>query len=425
MYKINWKKELSGAIKIGGAKNAVLKIIPAGLLMKKVTLNNVPDIEDIQTFIQILTGYWVECSYDRKNKIFKMDSTNLWNKWKIDNKHFSDIRASIMLLSPILKRLWEIYIPTPGWDKIWRRGIEAHVNWLNAIWYKISVETVDWKEFIKWEWKAKEWNFIVNWAFSVTWTENIIISNILRKGETTIKNAAIEPHVMNLIDFFRKAWADIKIRFDNTIVINWVEELDEEIEFDIISDYLQSGTYMVIAALCSKEYLDIQNARIQDLYTFLEKFKEMWVKFEDLWNDTLRVYRSNNLKAVKIQTNIHPWFPTDLQSLFALLMTQAKWESRIHEILYEWRLWWLVELEKMWANLKIVNPHEAKIFGESKYEWKYVDSWDLRAGCAVAIAGLMAEWQTVVTNVQYIKRGYEDFVGNLKMLWADIEEIEG
>ncbi len=424
MYKVKWWKELSGTIAVGGAKNAVLKIIPAALLLRKVTLKNVPNIEDIQTFLHILKGYWVVCSYDAEAREFTMDSTDLKNLEWVEHSHFSDIRASIMLLAPILERLGNIYIPTPGGDKIGRRGIEAHVDWLNNIGYSISVVEEDWKEFISWEGKSESWDKIINASFSVTGTENIITSNVLRPGETIIKNTAIEPHVMNLIDFLREAWADIKVRYDNTVIVNGVSELKEEMDFEIISDYLQSGTYMVIAALCSKDYLDIQNARIEDLYTFLETIKKAGVKYEDLWNDTLRVYRSKNLTAVDVQTNIHPGFPTDLQSLFAILMTQATWESRIHEILYEWRLGWLVELEKMWGNAKIINPHEAKLFWPTPFEGAMVTSWDLRAGCAVVIAGLMAQWETTVTNIKYIKRGYENFLENLQSLGADIEEVE-
>ena len=422
MFKIKWGKKLSGTIKVGGAKNAVLKIIPAALLLKKVTLRNVPNIEDIHTFLHILKWYWVDCSYDSEKREFYMDSTHLKDLEWVDHSHFSDIRASIMLLSPILHRLGKIYIPTPWGDNIWVRWIEAHVDWLNAIGYTVEVVEDNGATFVKWEGKSMSWDKIINASFSVTWTENIIISNVLRAGETIVKNIAIEPHVMNLIDFLRKAGADIKVRFDNTVIIRGVEKLEENMDFDIISDYLQSGTYMVIAALCSEEYLDIENARIDDLYTFLDTIKKAWVKFENRGNDTLRVYRSPNLKAVKIQTNIHPGFPTDLQSLFAILMTQAKWESRIHEILYEWRLGWLVELEKMWVQLKIINPHEAKIFWPNKMEWTTVTSWDLRAGCAVVIAWLIAGWETNVTNIKYIKRGYEDFLDNLKMLWADVKE---
>ncbi len=423
MFRIQWGKKLSGTIKVWGAKNAVLKIIPAALLLQKVTLKNVPNIEDIQTFLHILKWYGVDCNYNEETREFYMDSTNIRDLDWVDHSHFSDIRASIMLLSPILHRLGNICIPMPGGDKIWARWIEAHVDGLNAIGYNIEVFWEDGKDFVKWEGSVEAGDRIINASFSVTGTENIIISNVLREWQTTVKNIAIEPHVMNLIDFLRQAWADIKVRYDNTVIINGVSELKQEMDFEIISDYLQSGTYMVIAALCSQEYLDIENARIDDLYTFLDAFKKAWVKFEDRWNDTLRVYRANTFNPVKIQTNIHPGFPTDLQSLFAILMTQANGESRIHEILYEWRLGWLVEFEKMWAQLKLINPHEAKLFGPTQFEWTTVTSWDLRAWCAVVIAWLIATWETQVTNIKYIKRWYENFLENLQKLWADIEEV--
>jgi UDP-N-acetylglucosamine 1-carboxyvinyltransferase len=158
----------------------------------------------------------------------------------------------------------------------------------------------------------------------------------LRQGKTIIKSSAIEPHVMNLISFLRKAWADIKIRFNHEIIINWIKKLNKDFEFDIIADYIESGTYMVIWALASKEYIDIINARIDDLYVFIEKLKEAWVKVKHLWKDNLRVYRAKKLVWTQIQTNIFPGFPTDLQSPFGILMTQAKWISKIHEVLFEW-----------------------------------------------------------------------------------------
>ena len=180
---------------------------------------------------------------------------------------------------------------------------------------------------------------------------------------------AIEPHVMNLISFLKKAWAKIKIRYNHVIIIEGVNELIDNFEFEIVKDYIESGTYMIIAALASKEYLDIEWARINDLYIFIEKLKEAWIKVKDLWNDILRVYRTRKLKWISFQTNIFPGFPTDLQSPFSVLMTQAKWISKIHEILFEWRLNFLVELEKMKANAAILNPHEALLFGPVKLQW--------------------------------------------------------
>ena len=222
----------------------------------------------------------------------------------------------------------------------------------------------------------------------------------------------------------RMAWADIKIKYNHEIIIEWVAELNSDFEFEVVADYIEAGTYMVIAALASEKYLDIKNARIEDLYTFIEKLKESWVKVEDLWNDILRVYKAEKIKPVSIQTNIFPGFPTDLQSPFAILQSQADGTSRINEVMFEGRLNFLVELEKMTAKIAILNPHEAMIFWPNPLRWTTVTSWDLRAGMAMIIAGLIASWETTVTNVEYIYRGYENFVQKLKDLWADITEID-
>lgn len=168
-----------------------------------------------------------------------------------------------------------------------------------------------------------------------------------RTATTTIQLAAFEPHIFNLIDFLRKAGVQIDIRYDHTIIIHGTRNLKTELDFEVISDYLQSGTFAIIGALCAKTYIDIQRARITDLTAFLYKLHEAGVQTKDLGNDTLRVYRANSLKAVNIQTNIFPGFPTDLMPLFTVLMTQCKGTSRVHEILYEGRLNWLVEYERL------------------------------------------------------------------------------
>ena len=417
MYKINWKKELSWTVKIWGSKNAVLPIIAASLLIKwKTTLTNVPEIGDVFTFLDIIKEIWVKVEF--KNHILKLDSTKLKHT-DFDLEKMKKIRVSILLLAPLLDRLWKISIPTPWGCNLGKRPIDDHIKWLENIWYKsiINFESIDL------EWETKSWDLEINAGFWVTVTENLLVANVLRKGTTTIKLAAIEPHVMNLVDFLRKAWAKISIRYDHTIIVEWVEELKNNVEdFEIVSDYIQSGSYMVIWALCSKDFITIENARVDDLFFFIQKMREMWVKLDILENDKVRVYRSKNLKPTNIQTNVFPGFPTDLQSPFALLMTQAQWVSKIHEVLFEWRLGWLVELEKMGLSIKILNPHEAEITWWVDFKWNTVTSWDLRAGCAVAIAGLMAEGETLVTNNVYIKRWYEDFIENLQNLGAEIEE---
>jgi UDP-N-acetylglucosamine 1-carboxyvinyltransferase len=419
MLVVKWQKELSWTIKVSWSKNAALPILWAALLVNwRVTLNRVPKIWDVNTFLDILEWIWVKYTWEWNSLHF--DSSKITNE-NLNFEKIKKIRSSIFLLSPLLHFFGKIRIPFPGWCSIWARPIDAHLNWLEAIWYNSKC---DGEEIIL-DGKLKTGLKILNSSFWVSSTENLIVANVLRDWVTIIKNAATEPHVMNLIDFLRKAWADIKIRYNHEIIITWVYWLKSNFTFDIVADYIESGTYMVIWALASKEYIDIIDARINDLYTYIEKLKEAWVKVKDLWNDVLRVYKAEKLKAVKIQTNIFPGFPTDLQSPFSILLTQAKWESKIHEVLFEWRLNFLVELEKMWTKYLIHNPHEATIIWPNNLKWwQTVTSWDLRAWAAVVIAWLIASWETKITNVIYIYRWYENFVQKLKKLWADIEERE-
>ncbi len=417
MLVVKWQNKLSWVISVSWSKNAALPILWASLLIKwKIKLDKVPKIWDVNTFLDILEWIWVKYNWEWNS--LNLDTTNITNK-NLNFDKIKKIRSSIFLLSPLLHYFWDIKIPFPWGCSIGKRPIDAHLNWLEAIWYNSKF---DWEEIIL-SWTLQFWEKILNAGFWVSSTENLIVANVLRQGKTIIKNSAIEPHVINLIDFLRKAWADIKIRYNHEIIITWVKLLKTKIEFEIVTDYIESWTYMIIWALASNEYIDIENARINDLYTFIEKLKEAWVKVKDLWNDTLRVFKANKLNSISIQTNIFPAFPTDLQSPFAILMSQAEWISKIHEVLFEWRLNFLVELEKMKGNIAIMNPHEALIFGPNNLKWwSTVTSWDLRAWAAMVIAWLIANWETKITNVEYIYRWYENFVEKLQWLWADIKD---
>jgi UDP-N-acetylglucosamine 1-carboxyvinyltransferase len=172
-------------------------------------------------------------------------------------------------------------------------------------------------------------------GFAVTATENLITANLRRPGHTRIHLAAIEPHVVNLIDFLKKQGADITINYDHTIDIIGVETIAPIGEFAIGYDYIESGTFVIFGALCSQEYIDIHHACISDLTSFLGKCHEVGVRFEDRGNDTLRVFKSEPLQAVKFQTNVFPGFPTDLQSVFCILLSQAEGVSRVQEIMFE------------------------------------------------------------------------------------------
>ncbi len=418
MFIVKWWNELSGEVTIWGSKNAVLPILAASLLVKwKTILTNVPVIGDVHTFLEILESLWVHT--ELSGTTLTLDTSHIEKK-DFDDAKMKKIRASVLLLAPLLHHFWEVDIPSPGGCNLGKRPVDAHLNALQDIGYKVQQDE---EGNIKIHGKSQSGDRTLNAAFGVTPTENILVANVLRKGVTTIKNAALEPHVMNLVDFLRTAGADISIRYDHTIIVEGVEELKELPPFAIVSDYIQSGTYMVIAALCAKDYIDIHHARIKDLYSYIEKFREAGVKVEEREDDTLRVYRAHTIVPHSIQTNIFPGFPTDLQSPFVVMMTQAEGTSYIHEVLFESRLGWLVELEKLGANIGILNPHEAEIEGKTELKGAQVTSWDLRAGAAMVIAGLIARGETHITNIDYIKRGYEDFVANLKNLGADIEDI--
>lgn len=418
MLKIKKSDNLAGEVTISGSKNAVLPIMAAALLIRgQTTLSNVPDILDVHDFIHFFESLWAVVSF--QNNVINLDATHI----SLDNMDTSKIartRAGIYFIAGLLSRFKEANIPFPTWDKIGKRPIDEHVNGYVNMGYDFE-ESSEMLHF-RWVWSSQDVS--IDWYFAVSATANLILWAVSRRGVTTINLCAFEPHIFNLIDFLRTAGIQIDVRYDHTIIVHGWTELSSKIEHTIISDYLQSWTFAIIAALASKDYLDIVNARISDLGAFLYKLHEAGVKTQDLWNDTLRVFRADKLQAVKIQTNIFPGFPTDLMPLFTVLMTQSEGVSIVHEILYEARLNWLVEYEILWGNIDINNPHQAQITGPTQFTGWTVNSWDLRAGAAMVIAWLIATWETTVQNVYWIKRGYDNLIWKLQDLGADIEEIE-
>jgi len=418
MYRIKTSDHLQGSVTMSGSKNATLPILAACILVRgKVVLHNVPKIGDVMTFLSIIET--LGGIYDFNGNTLALDTSNL-DIVHINADMIKKIRASILLLSPILHWFGSIEIPFPWGCNLGKRPIDAHLSGLSRIGYTYTQS----EKSIAISGKALDWDIELDAGFWVTSTENLIVANVLRKWCSTIHLSAIEPHVMNLIDFLRAAGANIKIRYNHTIVIEGVDSLKNEFDFEIISDYIESGTFMIIGALLSEEYLDIHHARIDDLYAYMDKMRRAGVRIDVIGEDSVRVYRAQELCKVDIQTNIFPWFPTDLQSPFAVLLTQAEGVSKIHEIMFEGRLNFLVELDKMRGHTAILNPHEALIFGKTPLRGALVTSWDLRAGVAMVIAGLLAKWETLVTNIEYIERGYENFVKKLQSLGALIEVVK-
>lgn len=300
-----------------------------------------PDIGDIRTLLAIIASLGVDVSFEKG--IVRLDTSKM-TMASLDYALIRKIRVGIMLIPALLARFSDVKMPYPGGCNIGKRGIEEHLQGFRSMGYQVDFDG----ENIHIFGQAKSGEIECVPYFSVTATENMIMANAWRNGSTTIRIAAIEPHVVNLIESLESMGAKIHLNYDHTITIEG-QSLDTEQTFraNIIHDYIESGTFVVFGALASKDFIDIKNARIKDLSSFLEKCREVGVRFENLGGDTLRVYRSEDLKAVKFQTNVFPGFPTDLQSIFGVLLTQADGISRVQEIMFEGRLNFLVEIEKM------------------------------------------------------------------------------
>lgn len=418
MFVINGSKHLEGSVEIGGSKNAALPLMAASLLIEEVsTLTNVPDISDIHDFIHFYESIGARVSFEENT--LTIDSRNI-SLSSIDTSKISRTRAGIYFIAWLSARFGEANIPFPSGDKIGKRPIDEHIEGYKNMGYQFEEK----EDMLCFSGYGSSEDVTITAYFAVTATANLIMWAARRNGKTTIQLAAFEPHIFNLVDFLRKAWVQIDIKYDHTIIVHGKREIEKNINHEVISDYLQSGTFAIIAALASKEYIDIHRARIQDLSAFLHKLHKAWVKTEDRGNDTLRVFRAKNLTAVDIQTNIFPWFPTDLMPLFTVLMTQCEGTSRVHEVLYEWRLNWLVEYERLGCSPRIVNLHEAKITWPNNLVWAQVNSWDLRSGAAMVIAGIIASGETIVENVYWINRGYDHLLEKLQAIWVDIKKVE-
>ena len=417
MLTLHWPQQLSWDVSISGSKNAALPLIASSLYFKESVLENVPRIGDVFTFLKIIESLGVKVNFS--GNTLTMDTENM-SIDTLDLSLIKKIRVGIFLIPILLERFGKVEIPFPGGCNIGKRPIDEHIHWFE----KMGYTNESYEDIVKFTGKYSEESISLSAGFAVTATENMIIANVFRPGKTTIELAAIEPHVLNLIHFFQQTGANITVEYNHVITIIWVQEKPMKSHGSVIHDYIESGTFVIFWALASNPYIDIHHARIEDLRAFLFKCSEAWVRWEDLWDDTLRVHNSREtLKSIAIQTNIFPGFPTDLQSPFAILLTQAEGISRIHEVLFEGRLNWLVEIEKMKWHVAIMNPHEALVFWKTPLRWSTVSSWDLRAGVAMIIAGMISDGDTFITNVEYIERGYEDIIGKLGKLWASIKTI--
>ncbi len=408
MFKIEYSPNLKWEIIISGSKNAALPIVAANLCIdNKVTLLNKPNIKDVLSMETL-----AKSAIEKSKEYFDL-TDDLAKKF----------RASILLIPFGLIKYGKVKFVGSGGCNIGKRPLDMFDDALvNA---GITVTQWEYKTF-EVTWIPKK-NIMLQW-FSVTAIEALLMYLAFANNfdyEINIYQVAIEPHVRNLIDFLNTIGADIHLNVDHSIVVKPSKIAVKEKEFTIIADYIEAGTYFAIWAGADDSELTIKWCNVDDLSALYSIATKIGIDFKILDKYTIRVSSKNkkNYHAVKFETRIYPWFPTDLQSIFGTLLTQATGISKIFETLYEGRFNYLTELENLWAKIEILNPHEAIVIWPTKLRGGYVSSTDLRCGGAMVLAWIMAKWTTNIMNEDIIARGYDDIVAKLQKIWVKITAV--
>ena len=427
-FYIKGGKELSGSIEIPGSKNAALPILAATLAVNGISrVTNIPDLSDTRGFMEIMKSIGAKIEQDADNKRnFTIDARNLTGGGNVSGSYISKMRSSIMFLAPVLARFGRVNIPFPGGCVLGKRSVDTHLNVFKAL----GATIIESETHIELELNNSEFigNQFVMPELSVTATENALIAMAFAKGNSNLRLAASEPHVQNLCEFLKSAGAKISGIGSHALEISGIDANENiSAEIEVTSDYLQVGTY-VLAGILTNSEITVKNAEISHLDSFIERLKQTGAQFEICEkNRTIKTLKRNTstqkLTAVDIQTGVFPKFATDLHPQFAVLLTQCEGVSKIQETLFERKFAYLLELEKMGADVEIQNPHVFKVTGPTSLIGTTVASQDIRAGAAMILAALITDGTTEITNIHYIHRGYEDIEENLTNLGAEITTV--
>lgn len=409
-------RELSGTIKISGAKNSAVALIPAAILSdEKVTIYNVPDISDTHALIDIMNQLGAKINYE--NEIMSIDTSDIKNTM-IEEKYAKKLRASYYFMGALLSKFKSVEMYFPGGCNIGKRPIDLHLKGFESL--GATIENIGDKFIIKAD-KLTGARIYLDFA-SVGATINIMLAAVKAEGETIIYNAAKEPEIVNIATFLNNMGADITGAGTSEIHIEGVEKLGEAI-IDVIPDRIEAGTYLIAGALAGNE-LKIDSIIKEHIDALIAKLKEAGIKMKVKENNII-VSKSNKMKPINVKTLVYPGFPTDLGQPITVLLTQCNGKSIFEETIWETRFGHVDHLNNMGASLTH-NNKTAIISGPTKLIGTDVIASDLRAGAALVIAGLVAEGETVITDIEHILRGYENIVEKLNNVGAKIriEDID-
>jgi UDP-N-acetylglucosamine 1-carboxyvinyltransferase len=421
-FVIEGGTQLRGTVTPSGNKNAALPILAATLLTDEpVTLRNVPRIRDVEDMLALLVRLGVEIrelsEHDLVLHARDVKTTEL------DREICSRIRTSILFAGPMLARMGQIRLPPPGGDVIGRRRVDTHLHALRALGVEIHVN-----DGFDMQTDGLRGRDVFLDEASVTGTENALMAAVLAKGTTIIRNAASEPHVQDLARLLNQMGAHISGIGSNTLTIEGVEKL-HGVEFEIGPDYIETGSFIGLAAVTRGELL-IKNAAPERLPMVFLTFKrlgvECQVRGQDVFvsaHQSLRIENDLNNAIPAIADGIWPQFPTDLMSIALVVATQCEGTILMWEKMFEGRMFWVDKLMNMGGRVILCDPHRAVVVGPSHLHGERLESPDIRAGMALLLAALCARGQSTIGNIGQIDRGYERIEEKLQKLGARIERV--
>jgi UDP-N-acetylglucosamine 1-carboxyvinyltransferase len=411
----NQNLQLKGKVKISGAKNAVLPAIAASLLTKeKIKLKNIPLVKDVFTILTLVKELGAD--YNIRRKSLSVQVKSILSE-EASYELVRAMRASILVLGPLLARHGKAIVSLPGGCAIGSRPIDLHIQGLERLGASISLE----HGYITAEAKKLQGTEIEFEKKTVGGTENILMAASLAKGETILKNCSLEPEVANLCQLLVKMGAKIDGIGEETIRIKGIQELGGATH-EIIPDRIEAGTFLIAGALTGGNII-LSHVFANQLRTIIEKLRYSGAKIEEINNHSLRVIGSDVIRAQDITTSPYPGFPTDMQAQFMVMMTQAEGTSIITETIFDRRFSHVNELLRLGANIEVTGD-KAMVRGKSPLSGAEILATDLRASASLVLAGLIANGETIINDAEHLNRGYENIEEKLKSLGAHIERFK-
>ena len=413
-YAIKGGNPLVGEVEIGGAKNAALAILAAAIMTDEtVVIENVPDVRDTNVLMQAMESIGVIIQRMDRHTV-KINASQI-SDLVIEDDYIKKIRASYYLLGALLGKYRKAEVALPGGCNIGLRPIDQHIKGFRALGANVRIE----HGLIITETERLRGNHIYMDVVSVGATMNVMMAAVMAEGQTVIENAAKEPHVVDLANFLNSMGANIKGAGTDVVKIRGVSHLHGT-EYGIIPDQIEAGTFMFAAAV-TKGDVTVKNVIPKHLESISAKLLEIGCEVEES-DDAVRVVASKPLGHTHVKTLPYPGFPTDMQPQMSAVLGIAEGTSTVTESIFENRFKYVDELTRMGASIK-VESNIAIVTGTANYTGARVSAPDLRAGAALVIAGLSAEGITIVDDIYYIERGYENFDVKLALLGAQIEKV--